>query len=49
MIRHIWTVFCREVVVDAETNSASLLHVLDELDVTMDANTEQQDNQYSAC
>lgn len=43
MMRHIWTVFCREVVIDAETNSASLLHILDELDVTMDANTEQQE------
>ncbi|MBU0578764.1 hypothetical protein KKE34_05110 [Patescibacteria group bacterium] len=37
MINHIWTVLCRESVIDNQTNNVSLLNVLEQLEINIAA------------
>ena len=36
MMRHVWSVYCREIIVDQNTNAVSLMHVLENLHVDTD-------------
>lgn len=36
MIRHVWTIYCRELLIDQETNNASLIHTLEQLNFTVE-------------
>ena len=36
MMRHLWTVYCRQVITDKSTNAVSLMHVLETLNVDID-------------